>query len=132
MADEYDQNTGSFVGEYVQLRPTSAWQYTIPSDLNYYETKAVINSQVPYAFSPKGYIELNGIPRIPTRAYYRRKVKEEFHTKKIDKDFVDASGNLVLANVDNPVMLPGLLVMYVAVCVTVSKSTAVKILEPAI
>ena len=101
MADEYDQNTGSFVGEYVQLRPTSAWQYTIPSDLNYYETKAVINSQVPYAFSPKGYIELNGIPRIPTRAYYRRKVKEEFHTKKIDKDFVDASGNLVLANVDN-------------------------------
>lgn len=101
MTDEYNKNTGKFVAEVKQFRTTSAWQYTIPSDTNYYETKAVINSSIPIQFSPKGFIELNGIPRIPTRAFYRRKVKEEFHTKKITRDFVNGNGELVLANVDN-------------------------------
>jgi hypothetical protein len=100
MADEYD-STGNFVGEYLANRPTSAWKFSIPEDNQYYETKSVIGTGVPNTFAPNGFIELDGIPRIPTRAYYRRKVKEEFKTQKVERDYVDANGNLVLANVDN-------------------------------
>lgn len=99
--NEYDVNTGQFIDEIEVNRPTSAWQYTIPDDINYYEAKAVIGTNIPSEFAPKGYIELNGVPRIPTRAYYRRNVKEEFHTKQITEDYVNADGELVLANIDN-------------------------------
>lgn len=100
MADEYD-STGNFVGESLENRPIAAWKFTIPEDNKYYETRSVLGTNIPNQFAPKGYIELNGIPRIPTRAYFRRKVKDEFRTQKIEKDYVDANGNLVLANVDN-------------------------------
>lgn len=100
MADEYD-STGNFVGEYLANRPIAAWKFTIPEDNKYYETRSVLGTNIPNEFAPKGFIELNGIPRIPTRTYFRRKVKEEFRTQKIEKDYVDANGNLVLANVDN-------------------------------
>ena len=100
MADEYD-STGNFIGEYLANRPTAAWKFSIPDDMKYYETRSVIGTGIPNNFAPKGYIELDSIPRIPTRAYFRRKVKEEFNTTKIEKDYVDADGKLVLANVDN-------------------------------
>jgi hypothetical protein len=100
IANEYDTD-GNFIGEYEANRPISAWKFSIPSDDQYYQTKSVIGTGVPLEFSSNGYIQLDGIPRIPTRAYYRRKVKEEFKTQKIERDYVDANGNLVLANVDN-------------------------------
>ena len=99
--DEFDPVEGFFIGEYTRYRPTAAWQFSMPSNPSDYETKSVIGSRIPVEFTPNGYVEINGIPRIPTRAYYRRKVKEEFRTEKIERDYIDASGNLVLANVDN-------------------------------
>jgi hypothetical protein len=99
--DEFDPVEGYFIGEYTRYRPTAAWQFSMPSDPNDYETKNVIGSRIPAEFMPNGYVEINGIPRIPTRAYYRRKVKEEYRTEKIERDYIDASGNLILANVDN-------------------------------
>ena len=99
--DEFDPVNGSFIGEYTRNKPTSAWQFSFPSGAANYETKSVIGSRIPPEFMPNGYVEINGIPRIPTRAYYRRKVKDEFKTEIIERDYIDASGNLVLANVDN-------------------------------
>ena len=99
--DEFDKVEGYFIGEYTRYRPTAAWQFSMPSNSSDYETKSVIGSRIPAEFMPNGYVEINGIPRIPTRAYYRRKVKEEYETKVIERDYVDAAGNLVLANVDN-------------------------------
>ena len=99
--DEFDPVNGSFIGEYTRYRPSSAWQFSFPSGATNYETKSVIGSRIPAEFMPHGYVEINGVPRIPTRAYYRRKVKEEFKTQAVERDYIDASGNLVLANIDN-------------------------------
>jgi hypothetical protein len=99
--NEFDPVDGHFIGEFTRNRPTAAWQFSMPKDVSDYETKNVLGTKIPTEFSPNGYIELNGIPRIPTRAYYRRKVKEEFKTKVVERDYVDGSGNLVIANVDN-------------------------------
>jgi hypothetical protein len=102
LVNEYDTNDGSFIDEVLKNRPTSAWQYTMPDDLQYYEAKFAIGANIPGEFTPNGYIELNGTPRIPTRAYYRRNVKADYETKKIERDFVDPkTGELVLATVDN-------------------------------
>lgn len=108
-ADEYDTD-GNFIGEYLRWRATAVWQYTQPSDLEYYNAKEA--SQIPkidensnvnflQEFTENGYIEINGVPRVPTRKYSRRKVKEEYKTPEILKDFVDGNGNLVLATKDN-------------------------------
>ena len=99
--NEFDKVDGHFVGEFTRNRPTAAWQFTMPSEISDYETKSVLGTKIPAEFSPNGYIELNGVPRIPTRAYYRRKVKQEFETAKIERDYVDNNGDLVIATVDN-------------------------------
>ena len=100
-ADEFDPSDGTFIGEYTRYRPTAAWQFSMPENINDYETKSVIGTRIPIEFRQNGYIEIDGIPRIPTRAYYRRKVKENYRTIPIERDYVDTSGNLVLANIDN-------------------------------
>ena len=99
--NEFDPINGKWIGEFTRNRPTAAWQFSMPGEATDYETKSVIGSRIPIEFMPNGYVEINGIPRIPTRAYYRRKVKEEYRTEKIERDYIDASGNLILANVDN-------------------------------
>jgi hypothetical protein len=101
LVNEFDKADGHFLGEFTRNRPIAAWQYSMPSEISDYETKSVIGTKIPVKFSPKGYIELNNVPRIPTRAYYRRKVKPEYQTQKIERDFVDKDGNLVLATIDN-------------------------------
>lgn len=109
MKDEYDTD-GRFVGEYLRFRATSVWQYTQPKDLEYYNAKD--SSKIPKIseesnknyiqnFTENGYIAINGIPRIPTRRYSLRKVKQEFQTPVIERDYVDAKGNLILATKDN-------------------------------
>lgn len=111
MTDEFDPVDGSFAGEFLRFRATAVWQYTQPKDLEYYNARPIstgpftIDEQSKYSFleefTENGYISINGIPRVPTRFYSRRKVKEEFQTQVIERDFIDDKGNLILANQDN-------------------------------
>jgi hypothetical protein len=98
-ADEYDSK-GNFVEEIEVYRATPVWSYSNPRDLKDYEAK-ISPSNMPKEFSEKGFIQIDGVPRVPTRAYQRRLVKEQYHTPKILDDFVDDKGNLILANRDN-------------------------------
>ena len=97
--DEYDAK-GNFIGEFTRYRSTPAWSFSNPRDINDYEARTA-PPRMPEQFSKNGYIEIDGIPRVPTRSYQRRKVKAEFQTEKIMEDFVDDKGNLILANRDN-------------------------------
>jgi len=97
--DEYDAK-GYFIGEFQRYRATPAWSFSNPRDISDYEAKTA-PAGMPEQFSKNGYIEIDGVPRVPTRAYQRRKVKAEFQTEKILEDFVDDKGNLILANRDN-------------------------------
>ena len=110
MADEYDGVDGTFVGEYLRFRATAVWQYSQPKDLKYYNAKDATsipkidegtNENFLNEFTQNGYIAINGIPRVPIRKFSDRKVKAEFQTQLIERDFVDDKGNLVLATQDN-------------------------------
>ena len=96
--DEYD-TTGRYAYTQTIYRSTPVWSYSNPSDVNEYEAKVAVG--MPKQFSSRGFIEIDGVPRVPTRAYQRRLVKEQYQTEKILEDYVDESGNLILANRDN-------------------------------
>jgi hypothetical protein len=97
--DVYGIN-GEFIEEKNVYKATPVWSYSNPRDVKNYEALNA-SENMPTEFSSNGYIEIDGIPRVPTRAYQRRNVKEQYQTKKILEDYVDDKGNLILANRDN-------------------------------
>jgi len=100
LTDKYNENDGSFIEEIEENRPTSAWQYSMPAKQDMYESKSVIGTAVPDTFMPNGFILIDGVPRIPSRAYYKRTVKAQYQTEEIFKD-EDQNGVLKLATKDN-------------------------------
>lgn len=74
---------------------TAAWSYSKPSDTDFY------NSFTPKTSNYSKPLELNGIPRVPNRTYFDRQKKDKYKTQPIYRDYVDANGDLVLANKDN-------------------------------
>lgn len=85
------------VGSATEWLKSAAWQFSSPSDLNFYKTRNYYDQNG----NLLGLIELDGIPRIPNMQYMERSVKEEFRTPVITRDVVDENGKLVLATVDN-------------------------------
>ena len=104
---EYNSN-GQAIGLVEKFIKSPAWTTTSPKDTSYYHTRAVTTSPFsPQAgLFPNGYIELDGIPRVPNMNYKARVIKPEFLREKIERDYIDvdpATGaeRLVIANVDN-------------------------------
>ena len=100
LTDKFNENDGSFIEEIEENRPTSAWQYSMPAKQDMYESKSVIGSAVPDTFMPNGFILIDGVPRVPSRAYFKRTVKAQYQTEEIFKD-EDQNGVLKLATKDN-------------------------------
>lgn len=91
-----DQN--NIIGEIDVYRKSAAWQHTKPTDKKFYKKKNVYSKATG---SLIGYVEVDGIPRVPNMSYMQRVVKPEYQTQIIERDYIDSKGNLVLANVDN-------------------------------
>jgi hypothetical protein len=75
---------------------TAAWQYSIPAD-----KAKFYNSKTANTTNYKGPIEVDGILRVPNNTFFTRQVKNEYRTQPIARDYIDANGKLVLANMDN-------------------------------
>lgn len=88
----------NIIGEIPVFRKSAAWQHTKPTDKKYYKKKNVYSKATG---SLIGYIEVDGIPRVPNITYMKRTVKPQYQTQIVERDYVDANGKLVLANVDN-------------------------------
>lgn len=100
--NKFNKADGTFIGEMDVFKKTAAWQFSSPRNLSFYNTKSTTSfNPVLQSVLPNGYLELNGIPRIPSKTYFTRDVKEEFQTEVIPRDYIDGAGNLVLANQDN-------------------------------
>jgi len=91
-----DQN--SIIGEIDVYRKSAAWQHTKPTDKKFYKKKNIYSKNTG---SLIGYIEVDGIPRVPNMTYMKRVVKPEYQTQIVERDYIDAAGQLVLANIDN-------------------------------
>lgn len=88
----------NIIGEIPVFRKTSAWQHTKPTDKKFYKKKNVYSKATG---SLIGYLEVDGIPRVPNISYMKRNVKPQYQTQIIERDYIDANGKLILANVDN-------------------------------
>lgn len=83
-------------------RKTASWKTSRPSSTSYYDTKSVgLMALLPAEFKQGTSLVINGMPVVPNNQYQVRTVKSEFLREKIERDYVDESGNLILANVDN-------------------------------
>ena len=80
----------------VYLR-TSLWSFTAPSDTNYFKAHPLSDTNG----NIRGIVMIGDTPRVPNSNYQVRKVRDEFVTKKRERDTIDADGNLVLANISN-------------------------------
>lgn len=83
--------------EHYGYKKTTVWSYSIPSDPKWFDQRHVKLSNG----STGQLIQLNGIPRVPNMRYRQRVLKDEYKTEIVERDYVDANGNLVLANVTN-------------------------------
>jgi hypothetical protein len=92
-----DEN-GQVDGEQEIWRKSAAWQYSKPSDPNMYKKKPLYSKTTG---SLIGFLEVDGVFRVPNIGFKTRVVKPEYQTEIVERDYVDASGNLILANVDN-------------------------------
>ena len=109
LAERIEYNTnGQAIGLVEKYIKSPAWTTTSPKDLSYYHTRAVTTNPLsPQAgLFPNGYIELDGIPRVPNMNYKARVLKPEFRREKIERDYVEVdpvtgAERLVIANVDN-------------------------------
>ena len=88
---EFDDD-GKFLGVYFGYAPTAAWQYSMPSDVSYYNTRNAISLGVSNTHAPNGFISLKGIPRVPSRQYQDKKVKDEFNTEELHKQKLIRNG----------------------------------------
>ena len=100
--NKFNKADGKFIGEMEVFKKTAAWQFSSPRDNSFYNTKSTVafNSDLSSVL-PNGYLELNGIPRVPSKTYFSRDVKPKYRTEIIERDYVDNNGNLILANQDN-------------------------------
>lgn len=99
----YDSN-GKPTGVTNIYKKSPAWSMTTPKDLNYYTSGAVNPTTLSNGNTlfPNGFIELNGIPRVPNMNYRKKQLKPEFERPKIERDYIDpTTGELILANVNN-------------------------------
>jgi hypothetical protein len=92
-----DEN-GKVDGEQQIFRKSAAWQYSKPSDPNMYKKKPLYSKTTGNLI---GFLEIDGVFRVPNIGFKTRVVKSKYQTVIVERDYVDASGNLVLANVDN-------------------------------
>ena len=97
--------------EVTVYRNTSLWQYSSPSNTNYYEAFGLQDENG----NVTGAVTLNGIPRVPNMNFTRKTEKEEFKTQAIARDRLITAeengeiingrmyneGDLLLANIDN-------------------------------
>jgi len=88
----------NIIGEIPVFRKSAAWQHTKPTDKKYYKKKNVYSKATG---SLIGYVEVDGIPRVPNMTYMKRTVKPQYQTQIVERDYIDANGKLVLANIDN-------------------------------
>lgn len=93
-----DEN-GQVDGEKEIWRKSAAWQYSKPSDPNMYKKKPLYSKTTG---SLIGFLEVDGVFRVPNIGFKTRVVKAEYQTEIVERDYVDkTTGELVLANVDN-------------------------------
>jgi hypothetical protein len=93
-----DEN-GQVDGEQEIWRKSAAWQYSKPSDPNMYKKKPLYSKTTG---SLIGFLEVDGVFRVPNIGFKTRVVKPEYQTEIVERDYVDkTTGELVLANVDN-------------------------------
>jgi hypothetical protein len=88
----------NIIGEIDVFRKSAAWQYTKPTDKKYYKKKNVYSKATGALI---GYIEVDGVPRVPNITYMKRTVKPQYQTVLVERDYIDQNGKLVLANIDN-------------------------------
>ena len=93
----YRDENGVVDGEVEIYRKSAAWQYTRPLDKNSYKKKLMFSK----SGSLIGFLEVDGVFRVPNMNFKVKEVKPEYRTEIVDRDYIDTSGNLVLANVDN-------------------------------
>ena len=94
----YRDENGVVDGEQEIYRKSAAWQYTKPSESNMYKKKYLYSKTTGGLI---GFLEVDGVFRVPNISFKARTVKPEYKTEIIERDFIDDDGNLVLANVDN-------------------------------
>ena len=94
----YRDENGQVDGEQEIYRKSAAWQYSKPSDPNMYKKKLMYSKTTGNLI---GFLQVDGVFRVPNIGFKTRVVKPEYQTVIVERDYVDASGNLVLANVDN-------------------------------
>jgi hypothetical protein len=94
----YRDENGQVDGEQEIYRKSAAWQYSKPSDPNMYKKKPLYSKTTG---SLIGFLEVDGVFRVPNIGFKTRVVKPEYQTEIVERDYVDANGNLVLANIDN-------------------------------
>ena len=94
----YRDEDGNVDGEIEIYRKSAAWQFSKPSDPNMYKKKPVYSKTTGGLI---GFLEVDGVFRVPNINFKKRVVKPEYQTPLIERDHVDAGGNLVLATVDN-------------------------------
>lgn len=90
---------GKFLGIYFGYANTAAWKYSMPNNLSYYNTRNVIGLGISNQHAPNGFIVLKDIPRVPSRQYQDKKVKDEFITEEIHKQKL-IQNNISLDEID--------------------------------
>jgi DNA-binding transcriptional regulator YhcF (GntR family) len=80
------------------FRNTAVWQFSQPLDEDAYNTFSL---QDEFGNDIELLRDRNNTLRIPGFNFQNREVKDAFRTEEIEKDFVDAQGNLVVANKNN-------------------------------
>ncbi|MEY2869763.1 MAG: hypothetical protein RIR01_2265 [Bacteroidota bacterium] len=109
LAERIEYNSsGQAIGLVEKYIKSPAWTTTAPRDIAYYHTRAATTNPLSpqNGLFPNGYIELDGIPRVPNMNYRSRVIKPEFLREKIERDYIDVNPvtgaeTLVIANVDN-------------------------------
>ena len=90
--EENDEEVKEIHSVYVK---TALWGYSAPKSNDFYKSFPLKDK----VGNVTGSLKHNGRPRVPNIQYKSRQVKDEFKTKKVERDYVDANGQLVLANI---------------------------------
>jgi len=94
----YRDEQGLVDGEKEIWRKTAAWQFTRPSDPLSYKKKLMYSKTTGALI---GFLEVDGVFRVPNISFKQQSVKDAYKTEIVERDYIDASGELVLANIDN-------------------------------
>jgi hypothetical protein len=75
---------------------TALWNYSAPKSTDFYKGFPLKNE----AGNVTGVLKYNNQPRVPNSQYSTREVKDEYLTPRIERDYVNKDGQLILANID--------------------------------